>query len=274
MNMYNNQIERFIQEIKTECGIPELKIASKDVERFIHACGNDIERLRRYIKRRINGEPLEYILGYEEFRGNYFYVDRRAYITDPETSYLVDEVIECAKQMYDELLRPIYVLELGVGCGSLAISVKKELGNVVWVQGLDIDHAALELAHKNCEYHQVEIQLIESDLLRSYPQNMIPDILFGDPPWGDKNSIYDEERPWEHYQAMPPMSVLPIGGITQIHEQILKEVHDRKWTSQIFLNTGTLSETHLQRLGKLVSSYKILRPARDLTIFYVDDLFK
>ncbi|MBD3268350.1 methyltransferase [bacterium] len=268
MTLNDNELQSILKDIRRECGSPYLKIKSEEVERLALACGDNSERLRRCIKRRMCGDPIEYILGLEKFRGYTFFVDRRTYITDSETTFLVDAVIAYAKTLLSSLSRPVTILEMGVGCGSLAISVKKVLQETVLVRGIDIDSAALELAEKNRAFHQVDLELIESDLLRSYPYSTAPDILFGDPPWGDETSIYDPDRPWEHYQAMPPMAVSPVGGVIQIHEQILKSVQEKQWFSHIFLNTGTLDETYLGQMGVWVEQYEILRPKPAISIFH------
>lgn len=120
-------------------------ISKADFDRLCQEFENnqDYKRLRRYLRRRQLGEPLEYILGYLTFREHTFFVDKRVYITDPELSYFVDAVINQAQQFENPV-----IVECGIGCGSLSISVKKECPTAR-VIGLDLDSDAIELALRN-----------------------------------------------------------------------------------------------------------------------------
>jgi hypothetical protein len=62
----------------------------------VRAAGGDAPRLKRWLKRRLAGEPLAYITGGFTFRGLAFAIDKRAYITDPETTHLVSAVLRRA----------------------------------------------------------------------------------------------------------------------------------------------------------------------------------
>ena len=66
------------------------------------------------LKRRIFGEPLQYILGSCEFMGLKFKVDKRALIPRPETEILVQSALEELRVMNNACPK---VLDLGTGCG-------------------------------------------------------------------------------------------------------------------------------------------------------------
>lgn len=244
------------QEFASDSANPVLP---EDFRRLSDECGNppDQNRLRRYLRRRQLGEPLEYILGYQEFRGRRFVIDKRVYITDPELTHLVDAVVGEAQTFADREGADPVIAEFGVGCGSLAISVKKELSGAR-VMGVDLDSDAIAVALKNTLLHHTDILLLESDLFSGLPPEIVPDIIFGDPPWGDEESVYDDERPAAHYQAMPLLSAFPVGGITAVHEAILADVRQRGWNSSIFLNLGTLHERHIMRLVELTAWHELL----------------
>ena len=234
-----------------ERSLREAGISEPEFERLAAELGSpaDLKRLSRWIKRRSLGEPIEYIIGAQQFRGRRFAVDKRVYITDSELTHLVDAVIEAGKRFIDEKERPPVIVEFGVGCGSLAISVKKELP-IARVIGLDIDSDSIAVAFENARQHQVDLELYESDLFSDLPGDLVPDILFGDPPWGDDHSLYEDDRDAAHYQAMPILSAFPSGGITAVHEAILKEVEFKGWPSSVFLNLGVLQDAQVEPLGK------------------------
>jgi release factor glutamine methyltransferase len=83
---------------------------------------NKSAQVSRILKRRIMGEPLQYILGSTEFMGLEFKVDKRALIPRPETEVLVESAIEQLKAMGK--ISP-KVLDLGTGSGCIAVSIAK-----------------------------------------------------------------------------------------------------------------------------------------------------
>jgi len=235
-------------------------VSAVDFDRLCRECGSppDRRRLKRYLRRRQLGEPVEYILGFQWFRGQRFLVDKRVYITDSELTHLVDAVVSQGREVMEREKRSPVILEFGVGCGSLSISIKKELPEAR-VFGIDLDSDAMAVALQNQMLHHVDVCLMESDFFADVPPEIVPDIVFGDPPWGDQASVYDDERPAAHYQAMPLLSAFPVGGITAVHESLLEDVRQRGWNSSIFLNLGILEDRHVERLTGLTERHERLR---------------
>ncbi len=230
------------------------------------ACAGDPERLRRWLKRRLAGEPLAYILGWLEFRGLRFAVDSRAYITDPELTHLVDAVLNRVRTLPAAAGQGPLLAEVGVGCGSLALALKRALP-AARIVGLDLHPGALALAASNASAHGLELRLVESDLFESWPADLPPpDLIYGDPPWGDAASLYAEDRPAAHYLAMPAASAFPIGGRTGVHSQILRAVAARGWASEIWLNGGILSPDELRAAAAAAPECEIVAAAPRLSL--------
>ena len=80
----------------------------------------DFEYYKNYITRLINGEPIQYIIGKQEFMGIEFNVNKDVLIPQPDTEILVEETIKIAK----EYNKP-KVLDLCTGSGAIAVSIKK-----------------------------------------------------------------------------------------------------------------------------------------------------
>ena len=91
------------------------------------------------VRRRLRREPLAYITGRRWFRDLELRVDRRALVPRPETELLVETAVE---------LRPARVLDVGTGCGAVALAVASELPDAEVVAS-DTSAAALELAREN-----------------------------------------------------------------------------------------------------------------------------
>ena len=212
--------------------IPEAEIAA-----LVEASDGDPVRFQRFLKRRLHGDPLAYILGHVTFAGRRFLMDRRAYATDPETIHLVTAV----KSWVQAQQRPIHAAEIGVGAGALAITLLLDAPNVR-VTGLELDGGAAGLCRENAARHGVKIDVVESDLLSSWGDRPAPDVLYGDLPWGDETTLYGEDRDADHYHRMPPTTAFPLSGRTGAHQDLVRAVRARGWTTPLWLNCGTLPD--------------------------------
>lgn len=91
------------------------------------------------VRRRIAREPVAYIVGRKGFRDLELALDARALIPRPETELLVEVALE---------RRPATVLEVGTGCGAVALAIADELPDAA-VTATDTSRAALGLASEN-----------------------------------------------------------------------------------------------------------------------------
>ncbi|MDD5108003.1 MAG: peptide chain release factor N(5)-glutamine methyltransferase [Candidatus Omnitrophica bacterium] len=134
----------------------------------------------KILKRRISGEPLQYILGKTEFMGLEFKVDRRALIPRPETEILVDLAIRELKG--SGLVFP-KVLDLGTGSGCIAVSIVKFLPSaVVWA--VDISKEVLVLAEENAHLNKVKVKFLRSDIFGAFGHRKEQfDLIISNPPY-------------------------------------------------------------------------------------------
>jgi release factor glutamine methyltransferase len=105
---------------------------------------------REMIQRRTAGEPSAYIVGYKEFWSMRFPVSPDCLIPRPETEHLVAEAVRIAKGLHP----PLRVLEIGHGCGAVAIALAKELEEAQIV-ATDISPGAHALAQESAEMYGV-----------------------------------------------------------------------------------------------------------------------
>ena len=152
------------------------------------------------LDRLIRGEPLQYIIGNQEFMGLNFFVNKNVLIPQPDTEILVQSVIKyieyiCGKEnikLYEKLEKSrkssIKILDLCTGSGAIAISVAKENQNDnIEVFGSDISELALEVAKINCEKNNVNVKLINSDLFEDINDTF--DIIVSNPPYIETDII-------------------------------------------------------------------------------------
>jgi len=126
---------------------------------------NELAPLREKVRRRVEGEPLQYLLGSWDFFGRAFRTDPRALIPRPETEILVEIVLKVIRV---ELGSRTRLLDVGTGSGVLAITFALECPNLQIV-GSDVSPLALNLARENTERQGLNrrIEWVESDLLSS-----------------------------------------------------------------------------------------------------------
>ncbi|MFA6037328.1 MAG: peptide chain release factor N(5)-glutamine methyltransferase [Legionellales bacterium] len=128
------------------------------------------------IQRRKQGEPIAYILGEQEFYSLNFKVTQDTLIPRPETELLVDEALKLIGN------KPCKVLELGIGSGSVAITLAKLKPNIHML-ATDISQEALDVAINNAHAHQVNnIEFLLSDWFKNIPAQKF-DLIISNPPY-------------------------------------------------------------------------------------------
>jgi release factor glutamine methyltransferase len=118
-----------------------------------------MDRLRPLVKRRAEGEPVEYLLGKTTFAGHRVAVTPDVLIPRPETEILLEEAIK--------LIDPkgLPVLDVGTGSGILALSLAKKFPQLEII-AVDISPAALAMAQKNTD-GVGNILFLECDLMEN-----------------------------------------------------------------------------------------------------------
>ena len=117
----------------------------------------DSERNQRavaLIERRASREPLQYVLGSQEFYGLDMVVTSGVLIPRPESELLVDEAIARLRSHP----RPV-ILDVGTGSGCLAISVATALQAAV-VIATDQSLAALQVARMNARQYSLHSRIL------------------------------------------------------------------------------------------------------------------
>jgi len=140
------------------------------------------ETLEDLIRRRGSGEPLQYILGHQEFWSIDLKVDSRVLIPRPETEHLVEESLSILANISSKKIPS--VLELGTGSGAIAISLAKEVKNIFLV-ATDLSGDALIVARENATQAGVsdKVGFVKGDLLQPFHQGESFDLILSNPPY-------------------------------------------------------------------------------------------
>jgi release factor glutamine methyltransferase len=139
------------------------------------------------IARRAHHEPLQYIIGHEDFYGLRLQVTPDVLIPRPETEELVERVLQLIKE------RPApRVLDVGTGSGCIALAIQHERPDAV-VVACDVSAEALDVARRNARAHELNVDLRRADMLSDAFANEVPgpfDVVVSNPPY-----IPDDEAP-------------------------------------------------------------------------------
>lgn len=132
---------------------------------------SDEQRLifEEYIKERLTGRPVAYILGKQNFRGLDFFVNESVLIPRPETEELVDLALE-----YQD--HGTIAIDLGTGSGNIPICLQKE-GTWKKVYGLEISKDALKMAESNATNLDTVVTFKECDVTSREFKILLEDIV-------------------------------------------------------------------------------------------------
>jgi release factor glutamine methyltransferase len=134
-----------------------------------------------FIERRAAREPLQYILGTQEFQGLEIAVTPDVLIPRPETELVVEE----ATEILLALPRPV-IADVGTGSGCIAIALAKA-SPLATIYASDISWPALAVARRNVEIHDVagQVKFVHADLLNPFaavPKGIF-DAVVSNPPY-------------------------------------------------------------------------------------------
>lgn len=143
-----------------------------------------VEAVKNIVDRLLKHEPLQYILGYEDFMGLKINVNPSVLIPRPETQELVNIIIDREAKASD-----LSVLDAGTGSGAIAVALSRNL-RFASVTAIDNSDAALEVARGNAERLRTPVTFFNADMLSlaSLPGEPF-DIIVSNPPY-----VLDSER--------------------------------------------------------------------------------
>ena len=139
----------------------------------------DAEAFHGTLERRIEGEPLSYITGHREFYGLDFVVTPDVLVPRQETEFLVEAVLEYAK---DRVEGALTIADIGTGSGAVAVALGCHLPNAV-VYATDVSRGALRVAEENVRKHGLagRIHLRHGDLFKALDGPV--DVVVSNPPY-------------------------------------------------------------------------------------------
>jgi release factor glutamine methyltransferase len=135
---------------------------------------DEARQLSALVQRRLDGEPIAYIVGQREFFGLPFKVGPAVLIPRPDTELIVELAIE-------RLPRQGRVLDMGTGSGAIAVSIAHARRDAQ-VTALDVSPAALALARENAVANSAAVRFLQSDWFEALGDERF-ELIASNPPY-------------------------------------------------------------------------------------------
>ena len=179
----------------------------------------ELTQFRVLFERRLNREPVQYIIGSAGFMGLTFKVDPRVLIPRPETETLIEQAILFSQDI--DANKPVDVLEIGTGSGNIAVSLAKFIKQS-HITTLDISKDALQLAKENAVTYGVEQQIdfFLMDVMEDLSGVLKPsyDILISNPPYIARDEWEELQPEVRHFE--PAAALTDNGDGLQFYRRI------------------------------------------------------
>ncbi len=176
----NKQDARFLCEHAAGLDATEFTIALDEV--VSQRMGGYVQEM---VRRRLAGEPLQYVMGRWAFRHLDLLVDARVLIPRPETELVAQVALEAARAVQPSRV----VVDMGTGSGAIGLSLAHELplaGTTVWLT--DVSPDALDVARANLAgigRNGANVRIAAGDWFAALPAELAGtvDVLVANPPY-------------------------------------------------------------------------------------------
>lgn len=194
------------------------------------------------LERRLDGEPVAYLLGCREFYGRPFRVDSRVLIPRPESEHIVEAALALP------LSERARILDLGTGSGCLALTLALERPQAR-VVAIDLSPAALALASENARtLGASNASMIASDLATAVGLECF-DVVVSNPPYvghDEAGELSVEVRDFE-----PHLALFAPGDAESVVRRLVRELAPLRSGAFLVFEIGHLQS---ERVAELLAS--------------------
>lgn len=171
------------------------------------------------LRRRAAREPLQYILGTQEFRGLDIAVTPDVLIPRPETELLVEEALQAVAGCDEPM-----IADVGTGSGCIAVAIACERPGAT-VYALDLSGGALAVARSNATRHGMRdrIRFIQADLLEAFGGEFAGafDAIVSNPPYIVEHELEELQPEVARYEPRMALAAGPDG--LAFYRRLLRE---------------------------------------------------
>ena len=148
------------------------------------------EKALAMARRRISGEPIQYILGSWSFMGRDYRVGEGVLIPRDDTEVVVTEALRLSESTPDPV-----IVDLCSGSGIIAVTLAKELPNAT-VYAVEKSDAAFSYLTENIALNQANVRAIHADLrdcVNDFADGTL-DMIVSNPPYIRSDEIADLQK--------------------------------------------------------------------------------
>ncbi len=212
---------------------------------------NEERKIWDFMNRHYKGEPVAYLINKKQFFGLDFYVDKNVLIPRPETEILVEKVIGYASSFVStDGTDLMTVLDVGTGCGNIAVSLAKNIEDV-HVTAVDVSVEALEVAKKNAVSHGVlaKVDFMVSDLLSNIYGDF--DVIVANLPYIGLEKFNFVSK--EAYDFEPHVALFGGTDGLYLYEKLFKEIKAKKMNPGLIL--GEFGFLQAEKMSEILDKY-------------------
>jgi release factor glutamine methyltransferase len=243
-----------------------LECASISEEQFYSSPDRELSRARerrffRMISKRLHECPIPYLIGKKEFWSISFNVSPAVMIPRSETELIVEKVLEIAPR------QDMTIVDIGTGCGNIAVSLAKELPKARIV-ATDISERALKLARLNASGQNISsINFVQGSLflpLRRLRLRGKCDFIVSNPPYVSRKEWTRLPREISDYE---PMRALVAGktGLEIIQKLALEAPNYLKPGGSLLFEIGYFQKDEVKSLLHSNPSWEDIDFFKDLS---------
>ncbi len=155
------------------------------VEEFSPTSDESITAMRAAAQRRLDGEPIQYVLGHWPFRSLDLDLDSRVLIPRPETEELVGLAFD---ELMTRRFKEPLIVDLGCGSGAIGLSLLFELrqqGVRARLVAVDASRDALDVTRTNAAKHGLDVTTVHSSWFDDLDPSLAGrvDLIVANPPY-------------------------------------------------------------------------------------------
>lgn len=200
------QSEAMLDEKDKDCNVAKVlfyHLAHKEPHQLYLMMDEEVdeELLKQFqdgMQRYMNGEPIQYINGKENFFSRDFIVNENVLIPRYETEELVENILYKIDDYFEDY-PSIDLCDVGTGSGAIAITLALEEPKLK-VIATDISEKALEVAKENAKELNADVTFYQGDMLQPLIEHQQKfDIFVSNPPYipqdQDIESVVKDNEP-------------------------------------------------------------------------------
>jgi release factor glutamine methyltransferase len=210
------------------------------------------------LKRRAAREPIQYLLGTQEFCGLEMAVTPDVLIPRPETELLVEEALRAVLGVNEPT-----IADVGTGSGCIAVALARERPDAT-IYALDISAPALDVARSNAIRHGARdrIRFIRADLLEAFCGARTFDVIVSNPPYIPEQEMDGLQPEVARYEPRAALAAGPDG--LDFYRRLLREAPPLlKPGGRLLLELGCGQSDRVKRLARECGAFDVIECRKD-----------